>query len=141
MKKRILFAVIPTLILAALPLWAAPAGRESHRPMPSRIVSMSENGSTVTMNLEDGRSITAPQNAVRIVSRDAAMKGKAKEMTVATLSAMSSAGSLPAIATAIYGKDGTLHRVRIRVFDSNDAASAFLKGNRKAAGKAGTGSR
>ena len=133
LKKRIAVAAVALFTLLAPSTFAGPKGaHRSHAPQGVRVVSMSQTGGNVTLRLEDGRSIEAPENRVRLMSDDfekstgaSAKAAKANKQTIGSLSAMSS--PLPAIATVIYGKDGSIRRVRVRVFESNDAANAFSK--------------
>jgi hypothetical protein len=126
MRNRVLTALIAALALSVFPIDAGPARRGGH-PVPSRIVSVSQSGPNVQMKLDDGRSIEVPENAVRIVQRDEKSASGSSAQVSGRMSVSSlRSGSAPAVATVIYGKDGSVRRVRVQVFRSDDAANAFV---------------
>ena len=116
--KRAAFVLLT--IALAVPLFA---GKHS-RPQPQRLVSLSQNGANVTLHFQDGSSADVPATSVRI-RRVARAKGQSHTLTVSQLSTMTTAGSLPAVATVFEGTSG--RRARIRVFNSDAEAQAFVQ--------------
>lgn len=141
---------IATLLTAAV-VTAAPKQRGE---APKRIMSVATTDQTVTLRLDDGRSIDVPAHSV--VVRDlrkekagstarmrvhsnaenqgtqpdapAAMEqgGRGMELSEFRALAASTQGLVPAVAKIRYAQDGSVRRARIMVFDNDDATAKFL---------------
>lgn len=143
---------ITTLLTAAV-VTAAP---QQHRraQAPARVMSVSATEQSVTLRLDDGRSVDVPANAV--VVRDLrqnksastsrmrvhsnaenqggqeetaggrAIHGRAIEFSEFREMAAASHGLMPALAKIHYGPDGSVRRARIMLFESDAATANFL---------------
>ena len=142
MKNRIVITAVVLFALAAPSSFAGAkathGSRRAHKLAAVRIVSMSQSGGNVTLRLEDGRSIEAPENRVHVMQttpmrESAAPKdrkaARSNASAIASLSSMSS--PLPAVATVLYAKDGSIRRVRVRMLDANAPALSKAKAGSK----------
>ena len=150
MRISLTGAAIFTLLTVSLVAAPTQAGRR--RVGPIALNSVTENGPIVQLELGDGTKVDVARSDIRISdeSRATAMRNEHKggkknrasasstgsadrvKPSVAQLSRMSATSSrLPAVARIVYGSDGYVKRVRIRLFATEADASAFLAGARE----------
>ena len=89
----------------------------SHETM--KVISMVENGPVVTLRFENGSTADVAKSTLKI--RDDAQK----RGTARSIEELSRTSNLPAVATVVYRSDGNIKRVRLHVFTSEEALSAF----------------
>jgi hypothetical protein len=89
----------------------------SHQTM--KVVSMVENGPVVTLRFDNGSTADVAKSTLRI--RDEAHK----RGTARSIAELSRTSNLPAIARVAYMPDGTVKKVRLRVFANEAAMNAF----------------
>ncbi|HUJ13152.1 MAG TPA: hypothetical protein VLV86_03860 [Vicinamibacterales bacterium] len=117
--KRVWIALVACALAA--PIVAAP---KHARPLPQRLASVAQNGTTVTLHFENGTSLDVPSKNLRI--RNASRQPHQPHiLTVEQLSSMNASGPLPAIAIVQEGR--AAHRVRVRVFANDAETRAFLQ--------------
>ena len=114
MMKRAAFAVIAFGL--AVPLFAA---AKHGRPQPQRLVSILQNGTSVTLRFEDGNSVDLAATNVRI--RRASPTNQPRVMSIPQLTSMAAGGPLPAVAIV------SRRYARIRVFENDAETRAFLQ--------------
>ena len=115
MKLRNVF-----LTIVALFVFAAAAVAASN---PARLAALTDKGTTVSLKLDDGSTLNVARRDLKI--RDA-RRTEAKGHKALTANDLAS-GSLPAAVSVIYRKDGTVRKVRVNVFASEDEARAFVE--------------
>jgi hypothetical protein len=125
---RVLKGVVIAFAVAAPQMFAANPALAQFQ----RVASVSKNGSMVKLELEDGSTLDVAATQLRIVSTSP--MARRPDVSPADLSSMSGAGSLQAAACVRYRADGTVVRVRVRVFASDAETRAFLQkvGDRQA---------
>jgi hypothetical protein len=148
-RSKLTLAILITATLAATIATAAPRGKQHEGPQ--RLVAVTEQGSVVTLRLENGSTIDVPSSAVMMrdlrtgaetrrlnksvnATPDQA-SSKRRGSRIADLSRMSASSSRPLTAAVKirYAPDGSVRRARIMVFESDAATQAFItEGARRA---------
>lgn len=120
MKKLLGTAIVFAMLV--VPMFAAAPPRQR----PTRIMSVIEKGSDVSLELEGGKTVLVPAKLLRVHDR------RAKEMTIGVRRGQSSmtaaqVAANPAVATVFYRPDGTVRRVRVDVFATDADAADFAR--------------
>jgi hypothetical protein len=117
---------------AATGLIARPA--DGHRGRLSLVNSIERNGTTVKVALEDGTTVEFPAARLRVVGARAheangiLASTPEGEKTLSALSARKSSSSrLPAAIHLVVKADGRVRRARLRVFEQEADAAAFVR--------------
>ena len=136
MSVRALIAATAFLLVTPQ-VHGAKAQRAGVRPshQTQRLLAVSENGSIVTLRLENGTSVDVARSNVRVKdaarevhTRAARKEQKKRDASVDRLTQMSAASSagLPAIVTLAYKRDGSVKKAKVRLFASEAAMRTYL---------------
>jgi hypothetical protein len=124
-SRRLRGFTVPVLVLA-LALGGAEAivAREA-RPREIKAVTLTEvqiAGPAATLRLSDGSTLAVPVAVVEIKDRRRRQGGEAAPATLANLSA-----GQQLVIKIKHGRDGSIRRVKLQLFDSRQAAEAALE--------------
>ena len=139
-STTVLLVTAAMLLLVGSAVAAQKEGSERDRSGLVRLTSITENGTTVTLHLEDGRVLDVERSRVNITGHPGSAQAggvtrreQRREMSLDHLSAMGE--PLPAVVKVKYGHDGSIKRARVQVFASEAETRAFLdnRASRRAA--------